>query len=152
MSGSIADTTNKQKRRSVKKLEKCQGFDFSNGLSLISRAIRDRGPPISDLYESLKSLNEMRDISPHQLRGEARELFDILGPQLWPRDTSRAWWLLKPPHVDYPQHLYYDDGEDQEQYVPSGLRSSLLPLMKTTDFGVTSWRWSKRSASTTKTI
>lgn len=117
MSSSIADTIGKQKRRSVKKLEKFQGFDFANGLASISRATRDRQGPIGDLYESLKSINVMRDISLHQLRREARELFDLLGPHLWPRDTSTAWWLLKPPNSDYPRYLYYDDREDREQYV-----------------------------------
>lgn len=151
MSSSIPDNTGKQKRRSVKKLQRCQGFDISNGLSLAPRATREREGPIGDLYESLKSLNEMRDISSQELRGEARQLFDILGPRLWPRDTSRAWWLLKPPHSDYPRHLYYDDREDQEQYVLDGLHAYLLPLMTTTDFGFTSRRWSRRSASIMKT-
>jgi hypothetical protein len=151
MSSSMSEATGKQKRRSVKKLEKCQGFDFSTGLSSISRAIRDRDGPIGDLYESLKSLNSIRDISPQKLRREARELFDMLGPHLWPRDTSTAWWLLKPPYVDYPRHLYYDDREDQEQYVLGGLHTSLLSLTTTTDFGFTSRRWSRRSASIMKT-
>jgi hypothetical protein len=138
MSSSNSDPTGKQKRRSVKKLERCQGFDFPNGLSLISRAIRERAGPIGNFYESLKSLHEMRDISPPELKGEARILFDELGPQLWPQDTSTAWWLLKPPHSDYPRHLYYEDREDREQYVPSKLRTSLLLLMIITDSGVTS--------------
>jgi hypothetical protein len=151
MSSFISDATSKPKRRSVKKLERCQGFDISNGLSLIPRAIREREGPIGDLYESLKSLNEMRDISSQELRGEARQLFDMLGHRLWPRDTSRAWWLLKPPHSDYPRHLYYDDREDQEQYVVDGLHASPLLLTTTTDSGFTSRRWSRRSALTMKT-
>jgi hypothetical protein len=137
MSSSLSDNAGKQKRRSVKKLERCQGFDVSNGLSLIPRAIREREGPIGDLYESLKSLNEMRDISPQEFRGEARQLLDILGPRLWPRDTSRAWWLLKPPHSDYPRNLCYDVRGDREQYVLDRLHASLLPLMKTTDSGFT---------------
>lgn len=150
MSSSISEATGKQKKRSVKKLERCQGFDIPNGLSLAPRAVREREGPIGDLYESLKSLNEMRDISPQELRVEARQLFDILGSRLWPRDTSRAWWLLKPSHSDYPRHLYYDNREDQEQYVHDEY-TLLLPLMTTTDFGFISRRWSKRSASITKT-
>jgi hypothetical protein len=150
MSGSISDTTNKPKRRSVKDLEKRQGFDFKNGLASIPRKIQDREGPIGDLYKSLKAL---KGVSLPQLETKARVLFDRLGPHLWPRDTSGAWWLLKPRQSDYyPRRLYYDDKEDREQYVPSGLRSSLLSLMMTTDFGITSLIWSMRSASITKML
>jgi hypothetical protein len=130
----------KRIRRSVKKLEKQLGFDFSSGLASINRTTRDRPGPIGDLWESLKSLNEIRDISPQKLSNEARELFDLLGPSLWPRDTSQAWWLLKHPHIDYPRQLCYDDREDQEQYVLGGFRSSQSLLITSTGFGATGWK------------
>jgi hypothetical protein len=152
MSGSTPDpdTTNKPKRRTVKHLEKCQGFDFKNGLASIPRNLQDKAGPIGDLYKSFKTF---KGISSPQLETKARLLFDRLGPHLWPRDTSRAWWLLKPRQSDcYPRRLYYDDEEDREQYVSSGLRSSLLSLMMNTDFGVTSSIWSMRSALITKML
>jgi hypothetical protein len=124
-------------RRSVKKLERQLGFDFSSGLASINRTTRDRPGPIGDLWESLKSLNEIRNISPQKLSNEARELFDLLGPSLWPRDTSQAWWLLKHPHIDYPRQLCYDDREDQEQYALGGLRYSQPLLITSTGFGAT---------------
>jgi hypothetical protein len=116
--------TNRKRKNNIRQLELCQGFNLKPGLSTISSVERDREGPIGNLYNSLKSLNKMKGVSPHELETETRILFDELGPELWPRDASRAWWLTTQQH--YPKHLCYEDGGDRARYV--FLKSSQLLL------------------------
>lgn len=151
MSTFTPDTVTKPKRRSVKKLEKQQGFAFPNGLSSLNIEIRQRAGPIGDLYESLKSLNKMEVLNASELEQEARDLFHELGPRLWPRDSTQAWWLFQQNNDEYPRNLHYDDEEDRTMYVSRRILSSLPPLTMRADCGVTGLIWSRRSASTMKT-
>ena len=128
MSSSTYDTTNKPKRRSIKRLEKQQGFNFPNGLASLSTEDLKRPGPIAELFESLKALNKIEHINPDEFKEKARCLFDKLGPDLWPANRSAAWtwWLFQPNEIEeYPRNLYYHDEADQQKYVPR------VPLIST---------------------
>jgi hypothetical protein len=107
--------TNRRRKNNVRQLERCQGFNFNTGLSTISSVERERKGPIGNLYDSLKSLVKMSNVSSDGLKTEARVLFDELGPELWPRDASKAWWLKTQQF--YPEHLYYEDDSNRERCV-----------------------------------
>jgi hypothetical protein len=126
MSSSMYDTTSKPKRRSIKRLEKQQGFNFPNGLASLSADDLEREGPIGQLFESLKALVKMEHIDSDEFKEEALCLFRELGPDLWPTDRSGAWWLLEQNEIEeYPRNLYYHDEGDQQKYVPQ------VPLIPT---------------------
>jgi hypothetical protein len=131
-------SANRRRKNNIRQLEKCQGFNLKPGLSTISSVERDRKGPIGNLYDSLKSLNKMKHVSSNELEAEARVLFDELGPELWPRDASNAWWLTTQQY--YPEHLCYEDLGDRKRYVSGKplLRLLLLTTITITDFGATS--------------
>lgn len=101
-------------RRSVLELERCQGFNFRNGLSRTSKRLRKRPGPIEDLYQGVISLKG-GGLGFDERQDESSDLFDLLGPALWSMDVSKAWWLSK--QKDYPQNLCYEDKNDREKYV-----------------------------------
>jgi hypothetical protein len=109
-----------QRSTSVLKLERSLGFNFPNGLSKTSGWKREQLGRIDELYESLKYLSKIKE--PAQRQDEGRDLFDVLGPGLWPRDVREARWLKT--QEDYPHNLYYNDENDREKYVSSCLSHS----------------------------
>ena len=118
------------------KVEASLGFNFKKGLSRDSQAknfpktleLLNGIDRINQTFESL-GWNENRNSE--ELRRSAEDLFDEVGPFLWP-DFDQVKgpfpdWLLRPDQPDpknehlvkfYPRHLFFTSEFDRSTYEP----------------------------------
>lgn len=123
-------------RTRILKVEALLGFNFKKGLSRERRA--KKTPETNELLGRIDALNQrFGTLDWNAIRGSedvrhtAENLFDELGPSLWPDideiNGPSPTWLLQPDRpgisgnelpYSYPRHLFFSRQSDHALYVP----------------------------------
>lgn len=110
--------------RGVLAIEKCLGFKSLRGISRSPRSKHPPGASIAELEDGIDyfkmiygGLDMVEVRKSRMLHDEIIQLFESIGPAMWPSQTPTPSWLVDATLNDldghYPRNLRFDNLQDQ---------------------------------------